>query len=545
MPLSAGQFLHNQRYRIDALLGQGGMGAVYRAWDISLNIPVAIKENLDSSPEAQKQFGREAQILARLAHPNLPRVTDYFFLPGQGQYLVMDFVEGEDLQSMLQRLGTLPEPQALAWIGQVCDAVAYLHSQPSPIIHRDIKPANIRIRPDGRALLVDFGIAKVYDAYMATTMGAKAVSPGYSPPEQYGGGTTDVRSDVYALGATLYHLLTGRQLPESVQRAVGMDATPLPHQLNAQIGPSVEQAILKAVDVITDRRFQSVGAFAGALQQPAAAPYGRPATPTVIATQILPGHPPAPSSPPQPRAQPSLRTSPWTIVAAVLFGFVLVAILLWPLGLYDRVEMPAQQPSATALSIPSTQAQPTPPPASKTPVLSAPAPQPTARATARPQPTARATASPSPLPPAEPLAYRPSADESLNVPSLLSQVTYRDPTTPQTLTYPATVDAASTWRWGFSWCAIDSARLTEILKPLTVSFYVNGRQMPASAFLVHAYTRPSNGWQCQRWSTILTDWPSGKMVELEIRYDLSQGIYDGEANYSAGEYRQIFYVTVR
>ena len=186
-----GETLEN-RYRIVSLLGQGGMGAVFRAWDTNLSLPVAVKVNFETSPEAQRQFEREAAILARLSHPNLPRVTDYFFIPGQGQFLLMDFVEGEDLQAMLDRLGALPEQQVLTWVTHVCDALSYLHSQPSPIIHRDIKPANIRIRPDGRAMLVDFGIAKVYDPSMATTIGAKAVTPGYSPPEQYGRGQTDV-----------------------------------------------------------------------------------------------------------------------------------------------------------------------------------------------------------------------------------------------------------------------------------------------------------------------------------------------------------------
>ena len=266
MPLRAGQVLHN-RYRIEALLGQGGMGAVYRAWDISLDVPVAIKENLDSSAEARTQFGHEARILARLSHPNLPRVTDHFFIPSQGQYLVMDFVEGEDLGSMLQRLGALPEPQVLTWITQICDALAYLHSQPSPIIHRDIKPTNIKVRIDGKAMLVDFGIAKVYDPKLATTIGAKAVTPGYSPPEQYGIGTTDARSDIYALGATLYHLLTGQAPPESVQRLAEQKQMVAPRQINQQITPLVEQVILKAVEVTTERRFQNIVELRNALAQ--------------------------------------------------------------------------------------------------------------------------------------------------------------------------------------------------------------------------------------------------------------------------------------
>ncbi len=264
MSLSTGQILKN-RYRIDTLMGQGGMGAVYRAYDTTLNITVAIKENLDTSPQAQKQFEREAHMLAGLFHPNLPRVTDYFFVPGQGEYLVMDFVEGEDLQAMLNRLNVLPETQVLTWIGQVCDALTYLHRKSPPIIHRDIKPANIKIRADGQAMLVDFGIAKIYDQKLATTMGAKAVTPGYSPPEQYGGNTTDARADIYALGATLYTMLTGQIMPESVQRMVGQAVVSPPRKLNQKISPGVEQAILKATDVSTDRRFQSVDELRTAL----------------------------------------------------------------------------------------------------------------------------------------------------------------------------------------------------------------------------------------------------------------------------------------
>ncbi|MBN1149006.1 MAG: serine/threonine protein kinase, partial [Anaerolineales bacterium] len=202
MPLAQGQTLHN-RYRIVGLLGQGGFGAVYRAWDITFEIPCAIKENTETSEAAQRQFLREAKLLHVLRHPNLPLVKDYFFLPSQGQYLVMDYVEGQDLGEMLLN-GPLEEARVLPWIMQVCDALSYLHSQNPPVIHRDIKPGNIKITPQGKAVLVDFGISKVYDPAMATTVGARAVTPGYSPPEQYGKGTTDARSDLYALGATLY-----------------------------------------------------------------------------------------------------------------------------------------------------------------------------------------------------------------------------------------------------------------------------------------------------------------------------------------------------
>jgi serine/threonine protein kinase len=260
MPLAATQVLNN-RYRIVALLGQGGFGAVYRAWDLNLKRPCAVKENLDTSAEAQRQFEREAELLANLSHPNLPRVLDSFLLPSLGQYLVMDFVDGEDLQALLDRLGPLPEAEVLPWIAQVCDALTYLHTQTPPVIHRDIKPANIKVTPQGRVMLVDFGIAKVYDPHLKTTMGARAVTPGFSPPEQYGQGRTDGRTDIYALGATLYTLLSGPEPPESVQRMVGSPLPPL-----RSISSMTADAINKAMAIDPSKRFQTAVDFSRAIQ---------------------------------------------------------------------------------------------------------------------------------------------------------------------------------------------------------------------------------------------------------------------------------------
>jgi serine/threonine protein kinase len=281
--LGVGRVL-NGRYRIDALLGQGGMGAVYRAWDLELETAVAVKENLaplgHGTAEAERQFEREAHILDNLSHPNLPRVTDHFFVPAQGQYLVMDFVEGEDLQARLERGRRMSEPEVLAWAAQICSALAYLHSQAQPIIHHDVKPANIKIRPDGKAMLVDFGIAGVNDPALSATGGGggKVVTPGYSPPEQYGG-VTDARSDIYALGATLYHVLTGRKPPPSPQRVWGSaELLPLRY-LDPRIAPETERAILRAMDTSIDRRFQSVAQFQAALLSRAEEPAPQKSTP--------------------------------------------------------------------------------------------------------------------------------------------------------------------------------------------------------------------------------------------------------------------------
>lgn len=261
MALLPGQVLVN-RYQIVELVGQGGFGGVYRAWDTSLQIPLALKVNFDSSPKAEKQFVAEAQLLARLVHPNLPRVIDHFVIPNEGQFLVMDFAEGVSLEALLERRGgPLTESEILPWIRQVCHALDYIHNQKPPIIHRDIKPANIIITDEGRAILVDFGISKRFDPNRGTTVAARAVTPGYSPPEQYSSRGTDSRSDIYALGATIYTLLTGQTPPDSVDVISGHSSLMGLQDVSAD----VRHAVLTAMSVFPEKRFQSAGAFANAL----------------------------------------------------------------------------------------------------------------------------------------------------------------------------------------------------------------------------------------------------------------------------------------
>ena len=301
MPLQAGQMLNN-RYRIVRLLGQGGFGAVYRAWDTNLNKPCAVKENLDTSPEAQRQFTREATVLANLSHENLPRVTDHYILPDQGQYLVMDFVEGEDLASMVQRQGPVPLDQALLWVSQVADALSYLHTRQPVVVHRDVKPANIRITPEGKAMLVDFGLVKIYDPHMRTTLGARAVTPGYAPPEQYGQGNTDARTDLYALGATLYNLLTGRPPMESVQRMSGRQM-PAAHQVNTQVPAHIGLAIERSMRLEPDQRYQTVAEFKAALASPPQPALVRPAPEAQLRPAVAPGSAASAYPEAQPQAQ--------------------------------------------------------------------------------------------------------------------------------------------------------------------------------------------------------------------------------------------------
>ncbi|MBG0787198.1 MAG: serine/threonine protein kinase, partial [Anaerolineaceae bacterium] len=193
--------LLKERYRINAVLAQSGMGTVYQAYDETLNIQVAVKENRYTTEVHSRQFRNEATLLAGLRHPNLPRVIDHFVLPDQGEYLVMDLIAGQDLQQCLGGLGQPMPEDAVIQIGvAVCQALEYLHSRKPPIIHRDIKPANLKQTPDGQIVLVDFGLAKLFQQGEKTTTGAAGSTSGYSPIEQYGQGVTDARSDLYALG---------------------------------------------------------------------------------------------------------------------------------------------------------------------------------------------------------------------------------------------------------------------------------------------------------------------------------------------------------
>ncbi|QLQ04705.1 MAG: serine/threonine protein kinase [Anaerolineae bacterium] len=171
------------RYKVVSFLGAGGFSTVYLAEDLRLaGRLVAVKENQDTSSSAIRAFQQEAVLLARLQHPNLPRVTDHFTEASGYQYLVMDYVAGENLAALVKRQGRLDEPTALAMLREVMDAVAFLHQQQPPIIHRDIKPGNlIRRQEDGRIILVDFGIAKQQIAGGGTLTAARAATPGFAP----------------------------------------------------------------------------------------------------------------------------------------------------------------------------------------------------------------------------------------------------------------------------------------------------------------------------------------------------------------------------
>ncbi len=261
--LPSGMVLRN-RYKILEMVGQGGMGAVYKAEDSRLEGRIcAIKEILpplfgsamsESFEQLSEQFRLEASVLARLDHPNLVKVSDYFS-EGVREYLVMDYVAGLDLREILQRVRrdeeVLPEDRVLGWADELLSALEYMHTQEPPVLHRDIKPSNIKVTTQGRLKLVDFGLVKILipeDTQTVTVVQGRG-TVAYTPLEQYGGdnGFTDVRSDIYSFGATIYHLLTGEPPADARERFLHKGKLDSIRAVNPTVSQHVERAIFQAL----------------------------------------------------------------------------------------------------------------------------------------------------------------------------------------------------------------------------------------------------------------------------------------------------------
>ena len=274
LPAQPGETLRG-RYKIREQIGQGGMGNIYLAEDLRLEGRLCALKEVEYErtlpenilKESRDQFFREATVLARLDHPNLPKVSDFFSIE-QRDFLVMDYVPGKDLRTLMldarkQKI-FISEENVLGWASQLIDALSYLHSQNPPIIHRDIKPSNIKLTPTGLVKLVDFGLVKVLapDEVTITVIQGQGTAL-YTPLEQYGGdGThTDARSDIYSLGATLYHLLTNE--PPVEARIRFLDASKLvpPRTLNPDLNVRTERAILRAMALHPDERPQMIDEF--------------------------------------------------------------------------------------------------------------------------------------------------------------------------------------------------------------------------------------------------------------------------------------------
>ncbi|HUF38297.1 MAG TPA: protein kinase [Anaerolineales bacterium] len=298
MTLSKETLLRN-RYRVLEILGEGGMGSVYKARDENLGVDVAVKENLFTTVEYSRQFQIEAQILATLRHPNLTRVTDHFE-QDQIQYIVMDYIDGEDLRDRMERVGILSEDEVIKIGVSLCDALNYLHNLEPTILHRDIKPGNVRISPNGQVFLVDFGLAKIVRGNQMTVTGARAMTPGYSPPEQYGTARTDERSDIYSLGASLYSALTSELPEDGLARAMNQsELTPI-RVRNPAASRKLANVIEKALAVQPDERFQDAIAFRKALVNCRGITRRRPTSDELMVPPPPDDEEPAPAPVPEP-----------------------------------------------------------------------------------------------------------------------------------------------------------------------------------------------------------------------------------------------------
>lgn len=375
-----------ERYKITALLGQGGMGAVYQAWDMRLDVTVALKEmmlqpELDAnlSEQLRLQFKQEAKVLARLNHPHLVRVSDFFEENGNA-YLVMDFVEGESLADLILRKGLLPESQVLEWTEQLLDALQYCHSQ--NVIHRDIKPQNVIINAKGQAILVDFGLVKLWDQQdpRTRTVIQGMGTPEYSPPEQYGTlqQHTDPRSDIYSLGATLYHALTGQAPLTATDRIANPEQFVPVRSINASVSDTTEAVVLKAMALPQSQRFGNAREMTAALR-------GSP-------TLVFPVHR-EDSTVRQPRF--SIGHSSRAFILILISGVAAVALIvggiLWKSHERGKVVVPA---TVTVTETPTWTPSPT--------IASTSTAEPTLTVTPKPtattEPTSVPTVSPTPSP---------------------------------------------------------------------------------------------------------------------------------------------------
>jgi len=356
--------LINNRYSIVRIIGQGGMGAVFEAIDTRLGNQVAVKQTLLAASQPDAAFEREARLLARLRHPALPVVSDYF-AEAASKFLVMQFIPGDDLAAMLsQRQSPFPLSDVLRWADMLLDVLEYLHQQQPPVIHRDIKPHNLKLTARGEIVLLDFGLAKG-DAGLVrgATTGSSvlAYTPHYAPLEQLQRSGTEPRSDLYALGSTLYQLMTGELPASALDRAAArLQNAPDPlrpaYEVCPHIPVAVDAVLQKALALNINDRYASAQEMRSALSYAlppgrsaavsnttahqfsgaaVASVAGRRGTPTTEATLVVPRQAqPTMVAPPRlfvPGSVPAIAAAPVAGSTRKLWTHWMAANAIWPL----------------------------------------------------------------------------------------------------------------------------------------------------------------------------------------------------------------------
>lgn len=363
MPLLPGEIL-NKRYRIISILGTGSYGAVYRAWDLSSESDIAIKEYLDPSVETQKRFRKQARQLSRLKHPQLPSALDHFVLDSSGQYLISQYIDGIDLQSLIDQYGTLPSDLIVQWLQDICQPLSYLHKHNQ--LHLDIKPANIRLTPSGELFLVDSGLP---------TIGIRPHMAGYGSPEQQAQREVTPVSDIYSLGATLYTLLTTKVPPKALSRESGLETMVPAREVNPDVEPFLSVVAARAMSLRPDARFDSAEEFSAALNRPVGRP--QPQNNLPRRSDEASFVPPPPRLPQSRRRRMEIRT---IIGLAALLILILIggtAISLFNLGGGGEVseaEATATLQSAVVAALTSLAPTATPTPEPTTPPTPTPEP---------------------------------------------------------------------------------------------------------------------------------------------------------------------------
>lgn len=377
------------RYIIERVIGEGGMSVVYLARQVSLNHrQVAIKHmsmphaSASDAQASADQFQQEASTLASLRHPNLVSVHD-FFREGNDYYIVMEYVEGTRLDVLLETTeGFIELERVGGWAAALCDVLEFLHGQHPPIVFRDLKPANIIVDKIGHVRLIDFGIAKSFQLRTATsTFVIGAGTPGYAPPEQYGTTDVDARTDVYALGATLYTLLTGRAPCDAIDRVLGRATLAPPRRFNPAVPPALEEVVLRMMALQEDERPATVAEARAAIEA---------ALPAHDGTTSLPqAEGPASGSRSTARDVPTSADDgevSWPAVALLLvLLFGLIGVLLRGFEPDARPVAPAEQTLAQIAPAPSASIRPTPLPSPS------PSPSPSAKPSPRATPSPRVT----------------------------------------------------------------------------------------------------------------------------------------------------------